>query len=53
MAKKAKHHEDMAFRDYTRDQCKIYKHLMREMKTDVEQYDNGKGQYSEEHREQR
>ena len=42
MDKKAKHREDVAFQDYTQDSRKVYKRQMREMNTDVEQYEKKK-----------
>ncbi|MCJ1311729.1 pre-mRNA-splicing factor syf2 [Agyrium rufum] len=42
MEKKAKHRDDVAFRDYTQDSRKAYKRQLREMKPDVERYEKEK-----------
>lgn len=42
MAKKEKHREDVAFQDYRQDSRKIYKRQLREMKPNVEGYEQEK-----------
>lgn len=40
--KKARHREDVAFQDYTRESGKVYKRQVREMRHDVEGYEEAK-----------
>ncbi|KAI4121947.1 MAG: hypothetical protein LQ347_006688 [Umbilicaria vellea] len=42
MEKKERHREDVAFQDYRQDSRKVYKRQLREMKPDVEAYENRK-----------
>ena len=42
MEKKERHREDVAFQDYTQDARKIYKRQMRELKVDLEGYEEKK-----------
>lgn len=42
MDKKEKHREDVAFQDYTQDARKIYKRQLRELKPDMDGYENEK-----------
>ncbi|KAL4804460.1 SYF2 splicing factor-domain-containing protein [Aspergillus unguis] len=40
--KKQRHRDDVAFQDYTQDARKVYKRQLREMKVDLEGYENDK-----------
>ncbi|KAL4978678.1 Pre-mRNA-splicing factor syf2 [Aspergillus desertorum] len=42
MEKKQRHRDDVAFQDYTQDARKVYKRQLREMKPDLEGYQNEK-----------
>ncbi|KAL5001810.1 Pre-mRNA-splicing factor syf2 [Aspergillus recurvatus] len=42
MEKKQRHRDDVAFQDYTQDARKVYKRQLREMKPDLEGYENEK-----------
>lgn len=42
MEKKQRHRDDVAFQDYTQDARKVYKRQLREMKPDLEGYENDK-----------
>ncbi|KAL6229991.1 Pre-mRNA-splicing factor syf2 [Aspergillus navahoensis] len=42
MEKKQRHRDDVAFQDYTQDARKVYKRQLREMKADLEGYENEK-----------